>query len=118
MACFHHCPASTLAPDAMVSGPADAGVPAAAQLTLSLHERLMDGGIEAVELQPHNRTPIEPTRELELSANVPLQNYRIRLFDAADRPMVSDAVAESSDQHLDYRISLHDSMKPVHRYQA
>jgi hypothetical protein len=116
MACFQHCPPSTPAPDALVAGPADAGVPAAAHLTLSLHERLMDGGIEAVELQPHNRTPIEPTRELELSANVPLHNYRIRLFDEADRAMVSDDIAENSDQRLDYRISLHETLKPGHRY--
>ncbi len=115
VACLQQCPASTHAPDAMLAGQADAGLPAAL-LTLSLHERLVDGGIEAVELQPHNRTPIDPTRELELSANVPLYNYRIRLFDEADRAMVSDDVAESSDQRLDYRISLHESLKPGHRY--
>ena len=99
----------------MLAGQADGGLPAA-QLTLSLHERLVDGGIEAVELQPHNRTPIEPTRELEVSANVPLHNYRIRLFDEADRAMVSDDVAEGSEQRLDYRISLHELLKPGHRY--
>ena len=114
-ACLQQCPASTHVPEARLPEQADAGLPPA-QLTLSLHERLVDGGIEAVELQPHNRTPIEPTRELEVSANVPLHNYRIRLFDEADRAMVSDDVAESSDQRLDYRISLHELLKPGHRY--
>src|SRR6266849_4514844 len=113
--CLQQCPASTHAPDAMVAEQADAGIPPA-RLALSLHERLVDGGIEAVELQPHNRTPIEPTRELEVSANVPIRNYRIRLFDEADRAMVSDDVAEGSEQRLDYRISLHELLKPGHRY--
>lgn len=116
VACLQQCPASAPATERTLAGQADAGLPTAEKLTLSLHERLNDGGIEAVELQPHNRTPIEPTRELELSANVPLHNYRIRLFDEADRAMVSDDVAESSDQRLDYRISLHESLKPGHRY--
>jgi len=100
--------------DAMTSVE-DAGAPPA-RVSLSIRERLLDGGLEPIEIQPNARTPIEPTQQLELSTSTPLVNYRIRVFDEADRAMVSDDVAESSDEQLDYRISFHEPLKPGHRY--
>jgi len=101
--------------DAALTSVEDAGAPAA-RVSLSIRERLLDGGLEPIEIQPNARTPIEPTQQLEVSTTAPLVNYRIRVFDEADRAMISDDVAESSDEHLDYRIYFHEPLKPGHRY--
>ncbi len=103
------------AADATVVEARDGGTRAAG-LELSVRERLLDGGVGQIQLQLNERTPIEPTQQLEISTNMPLQNYRIRVFDEADRAMVSDDVAESSEQRLDYRISFLEPLKSGHRY--
>jgi hypothetical protein len=114
-ACWQQRPQEAPAADAILAAKADAGLPAA-RLVLSVRERLLDGGVEAIELHPNERTPIEPTQHLELSTNIPLHNYRIRVLDEVDRAMVSDDIAESSDERLEYRISFHQPLKPGHRY--
>jgi hypothetical protein len=109
------CPSqSPRSPTELASG--DAGIAAPVRLTLSLREQLLDGGIEPVELQPSDRTLIQPTQQLELSGNIPLHNYRIRILDEVDRAVVSDDVAESPGQRLQYRIFFHQPLKPGHRY--
>ncbi len=102
--------------DSLTVAAVDAGPRIKAELALSLHAHLPDGGIAPIEFQPNERPRIEPTQKLELSANLRLHNYRIRVLDEADRAMISDDVAEGSDGHLDYRISFHEPLKPGHRY--
>jgi hypothetical protein len=114
-ACSRQPTQATAPPDAAVASVEDAGAPDS-RVSLSIRERLLDGGLESIEIQPNARTPIEPTQQLEVSTNAPLVNYRIRVFDEADRAMVSDDVAESSDGQLDYRINFHEPLKPGHRY--
>lgn len=97
------------APTAVV----DAGSPHR-ELALSLKALLPDGGFAPVELQPHSRPLIDSTRKLELSTNVALRNHRIRIFDEADRVMISDD--QGSDEGTDYQITFHDPLKPGHRY--
>ena len=106
---------SSQSPSELAAAPGDAGIPPV-RLTLSLREQLLDGGIEPVELQPSDRTLIQPTQQLELSTNIPLHNYRIRILDEVDRAVVSDDVAESASQRLQYRIFFHQPLKPGHRY--
>ncbi len=67
-------------------------------------------------MQPNDRTAIEPTQQLDLSADAPLQNYRIRVLDESDRAVISNDVVESTGQRLEYRISFHEPLKPGHRY--
>lgn len=111
------CPSqSARAPSDLVAAQADGGITAPVRLTLSLRERLLDGGVEPVELQPNDRTLIQPTQQLELSTNIPLHNYRIRILDEVDRAVVSDDVAENAGQRLQYRIFFHQPLKPGHRY--
>ena|SRR5215472_12404328 len=111
------CPSqSPRSPSELAVASADAGIPAPVRLTLSLREQLLDGGIEQVELQPSDRTLIQPTQRLELSTNIPLHNYRIRILDEVDRAVVSDDVAENAGQRLQYRIFFHQPLKPGHRY--
>jgi len=111
------CPSqSARAPSDLVAAQADGGIPGPVRLTLSLRERLLDGGVEPVELQPNDRTLIQPTQQLELSTNIPLHNYRIRILDEVDRAVVSDDVAENAGQRLQYRIFFHQPLKPGHRY--
>ncbi len=103
-------------PPELVAPPADGGIPAPVRLTLSLREHLLDGGVEPVELQPNDRTLLQPTQQLELSTNIPLQNYRIRILDEVDRAVVSDDVAETAGQRLEYRIFFLRPLQPGHRY--
>src|SRR5215471_1132742 len=111
------CPSqSPRSPTELAVASGDGGIAGPARLTLSLREQLLDGGIEPVELQPSDRTLIQPTQQLELSTNIPLHNYRIRILDEVDRAVVSDDVAESADQRLQYRIVFHQPLKPGHRY--
>lgn len=110
------CPSQPARPRSELSPPVDGGIPAPVRLTLSLREHLLDGGVEPLELQPNDRTLIQPTQQLDLSANIPLQNYRIRILDEVDRAVVSDDVVESPEQRLEYRILFHRPLQPGHRY--
>lgn len=69
-----------------------------------------------MELQPSDRTLIEPTQQLELSSNLPLRNYRIRIFDEADRAVVSDDAAENTSHGMRYQVLLREPLLAGHRY--
>ncbi len=94
---------------------ADAG-PQKMELTLSVKAQLPDGGLAPIEPQVDARPRIEPTQKLQLSSNVSLHNYRIRVFDEADRVMISDDEADMSSQGTEYRIFFREPLKPGHRY--
>jgi len=107
-------PGSPVAGDAgALMGALDAGS-LNPELALTLKSVLPDGGFAPIELQPHARPLIDSTRQLELSTNVALRNHRIRVFDEADRVMISDD--QSSDQGTDYQITFREPLKPGHRY--
>ncbi|HEX5744817.1 MAG TPA: hypothetical protein VFZ09_01160 [Archangium sp.] len=111
------------------SAPAgDAGVPAAGAETavdagpglasFSLQYTHPDAGLEAIPLvgEEEGRPLIDPTSALELRSTLVLRNYRVRLFDEAERAMVSDDSAEESPSGLLYRISLPTPLKSGHKY--
>lgn len=62
------------------------------------------------------RPEIPPAQALVVESNLALQNYRVRVFDEADRAMVSDDVAESADAGIRYRIEFPEPLKTGHRY--
>ena len=108
----------------------DAGVPAAGSETaveadagpgpasFTLQYVLPDAGLEAIPLvgEEEGRPVIDPTSALELRSTLALRNYRVRLFDEAERAMVSDDSAEESPSGLLYRISLPTPLKTGHKY--
>lgn len=73
-------------------------------------------GLTEVAPAPDDVSIIEPTTLLELRTTRPLKNYRVRLFDEADRAMVSDDDVEESETGLVYRIQLPQPLKSGFKY--
>lgn len=105
----------TAAGETDTAAKADAGPGPA---SFSLQSMLPDAGVEAIPLvgEEEGRPVIDPTSTLELRSTLALRNYRVRLFDEAERAMVSDDSAEESPNGLLYRISLPTPLKSGHKY--
>jgi hypothetical protein len=112
-------------PDKPSAGPQDSGTapadapdanrpPEATAFTLLY--QLNGAGLEPIAMTAEERPTIESTSVLELRSSRPLRNYRIRLFDEADRAMVSDDSVEESAEGIAYRITLPNPLKTGHRY--
>ncbi len=115
------CPGSRSAP---AEAP-DAGEPPAAMapdaalpaLKLEVRYQAPDAGLALIEFAPGGARPlIEPTTQLELTTNIGLQNYRVRLFDEIDRAMTSDDQMEEPGDAMRYRIQLPAPLKAGHKY--
>lgn len=90
--------------------------PLNAEVEFTLSYALPDAGTAVIPTGLNERPLIEPTQALELSATQPLANYRIRLFDEADRALVSDDEAVATPEGLTYRMALAAPLKTGHRY--
>lgn len=103
------------APDAGVARaePPDAGPP---PLAAKARAELTDGGWEELPLEAGERPVIEPTQRLEVTTNIGLTNYRVRVFDEVDRAMESNDEAEEHPDRLVYRIGFLQPLKTGHRY--
>ncbi|WP_002640022.1 hypothetical protein [Myxococcus hansupus] len=88
---------------------ADSGTPAANPGTAQV-------ALSDVSLAPDEESVIEPTTLLELRTTRLLKNYRVRLFDEADRAMISDDAVEETDNGLVYRIQLPQPLKTGFKY--
>lgn len=118
------CPGSKPAPTHEDAGePPGAGdgstTAEAAPPPLKLEVRYLapDAGLAVIDFSAAGARPaIEPTSQLEVSTNIGLQNYRIRLFDEIDRAMVSDDQMEEPGDRVLYRIRLPTPLKPGHKY--
>ncbi|WP_408890368.1 hypothetical protein ACJ2CR_05945 [Myxococcus faecalis] len=119
--------ALTGCPDKTAPGAPDASVAAVPEApktppptTFALrYQPLADAGtsdLAEISLEPGDKPLIQPTSSLELTASHGLRNYRVRLFDEAERAMVSDDVAEESDDKLVYRIVLPQPLKTGFSY--
>lgn len=123
--------ASTLlagCPSKQPAGPADGGVveapapdagagtPATPPASFVVQYQRGDGGMEPIALAADERPTIESTSVLEIRSSIGLRNYRIRLFDEAERAMVSDDTAEETPNGIIYRISLPTPLKSGHQY--
>jgi hypothetical protein len=75
-----------------------------------------DAGAVELPAAPGEKPEIPPVDRISLETNVPLQNYRIRVFDEADRAMVSDDEAEDTDAGVRYRIAFPEPLRTGHAY--
>ncbi|MCP3099334.1 hypothetical protein LZ198_10675 [Myxococcus sp. K15C18031901] len=82
----------------------------------SLSYQAPDASLAQVSLEPGDKPLIQQTSALELRTNHGLRNYRVRLFDEAERAMVSDDSAEEADSGLVYRINLPQPLKTGFSY--
>lgn len=62
------------------------------------------------------RPKVPQVQELRLRTNLPLQNYRIRVFDEQDRALASDDTAQENPDGLDYRLELLEPLQTGNRY--
>ena len=110
-------------PDKPAATSDDAGTTQAPQVPatppparFSLTYQAPDAGLAEISLAPDEKPLIEPTSALELRSSMGLRNYRVRLFDEAERAMVSDDDVEESDAGLVYRINLPQPLKTGFEY--
>jgi hypothetical protein len=109
-------PPATVADAGPVVAPQDAGPPATAPASFTVRYQLQNGTMESISLAVDEEPTIESTSVIELRSSIGLRNYRIRLFDEADRAMVSDDSAEETPTGVTYRISLPTPLKSGHKY--
>jgi hypothetical protein len=100
----------------VAEAPQDAGTAAPPPAAFIVRYQLNDGGMEAIPLAVDERPTIESTSVLELRSTLGLRNYRIRLFDEAERAMISDDSAEETSSGVTYRIALPNPLKSGHKY--
>jgi hypothetical protein len=78
---------------------------------------LQDGSLAPVAYEPNAPTFIEPAAGFDVIAKAGLRNYRLRLFDEADRAMVSDDEAEATPEGgTHYRARFAEPLKTGHQY--
>ena len=112
------CPKPPPPPPAPDAGPADAGVAATPDLHVEVRYEAPDGGgMVPIPFVPGGPRPvIDPTQRIEISGNLGLKNYRVRLFDEADRALVSDDEVLGTPAELDYRIQLPSPLRTGRKY--
>lgn len=95
------------------AGP-DAGVPRT--LLIQIEVRLADGGVIREPLDSSNGAVLPVTQTLDVTANFPLHNYRLRILDELDRALASDDVPDEAGTGLRYHIALLAPLRAGHRY--
>lgn len=96
--------------------PADAGPAVPERLELKVQAEIPDAGVIDVPFETGTVPEIPPAEALVVSTNLPLTNYRIRLFDEIDKAMVSDDEPSEMADGLRYRIQLPAPLKTGHGY--
>jgi hypothetical protein len=115
------CPKPISAPDAGAppvdaGAPVDAGPPPPPALAFSVQLTLPDGGGAQLPIEPGSRPLVDPPAAMGIASNLPLRNYRMRVFDDADRVVPSDDQEEDTAQRSEYRIRFSEPLKTGRRY--
>jgi hypothetical protein len=110
----HSRPAERDAGPPLSSASTDAGSPRA--LELHLEARLSDGGVARVLLDPSMPALLPVTQALDVTGNIALHNYRLRILDELDRALASDDLADETQEGLRYHIALLAPLRSGHRY--
>lgn len=101
--------------DAGASTPrVDAGAPLA--LVLHLEVKLADSGVARELLDPAVAILVPVTQALDVTATLPLHNYRLRILDELDRALASDDIPEPTSTGLRYHVALLSPLRSGHRY--
>jgi len=109
----------TSRPDAAPDAPFASEAPSAPpppDLRIFVSAEVADAGPVPIPFSSESRPEIPPIQALVLETNLPLQNYRVRVFDEADRALVSDDEAEDADGGLRYRIQFPEPLATGHRF--
>jgi hypothetical protein len=85
-------------------------------LQLHIEVRCPDGGLLETILDPSATALFPVTKSIEVTANLPLHNYRVRVLDELDRALPSDDVSDEAQGQLRYHISLLAPLRSGHRY--
>lgn len=94
----------------------DAGPPPPKVLELSLRVTDLDGGTAEVPLHADERPFIATSQQIEIQANLPLRNFRLRFLDEADRVMASDETLDVTDAGIRDQVKFTQPLLGGHRY--
>jgi hypothetical protein len=92
----------------------DSGLPLTLQF--ELEARVADGGVFRAALDMSTAAVVPVTQSLDVTANLPLHNYRLRILDEIDRALASNDVPEETPSGLRYHIALLTPLRSGHRY--
>lgn len=109
-------PRTDEAQDAAVAEVVDAGPPVPSELVLSVTAESAQAGTIVLPLEAGSRPEVPQLSKLQITTNLPLQDYRIRVFDEADRAVVSDDSAEALPDRVRYDIVFPEPLKTGFRY--
>ena len=93
----------------------DAGQPRVV-LQLRIEVEQPDGGLVRESLGPAPGPLLPVTQALDVTTNLPLRNYRLRILDEVDRALASDDKPEETLSGLRYHIQLVSPLRSGHRY--
>lgn len=101
----------------LVEAPVDAGPLPPTPLAVQFSFDLPDAGPQEVTLELGQKTLRVPqAANIELATNQPIRNYRVRLFDEADKVIPSNDSADDQADGLHYVIGLEAPLKTGYRY--
>jgi len=83
------------------------------ELLFSLRIHESSGAISELRLQPEAEFEIEPSQRIEVLANQPLVDFRVRLMDAQERVLPSDEEIVSDAHGTSVNIQLLSPLKPA-----
>lgn len=96
--------------DAGVAELVDAGPPQPAELAIVVTTTAADGGFELIDRD------IDPVQRMSIWIPVVLADYRLRVFDEADRVVPSDDLAKETDGGIDYQVAFVEPLKTGRNY--
>jgi hypothetical protein len=85
-------------------------------LQFRIEVQLSDGGVLREPLEPLGGPLLPVTQALDVTANLPLHNYRLRVLDELDRGLASDDIPEETPAGLRYHVVLLAPLRSGHRY--
>ena len=94
----------------------DAGPPQQLPLDVRISFDLADAGLQHLPIEPGVRTVVPQVARIELETNQPIRNYRVRLFDEADKVVPSSDSADDLPERLRYVIGLETPLRTGFRY--
>lgn len=94
----------------------DAGPPPQTALDVRVTFQIPDAGTQHVVLEVGTKSVVPQAARIELETNQALRNYRVRLFDEADKVIPSNDSVDDQPERLHYVIGLEAPLKTGYRY--